>query len=110
MRAFPPLGEWHMHCHVLSHMGNGMMGSLLIVNRRRISSASFAAPGGYTYRYVGWQYATDEWWNDTDDSYGKKCRPWAFALKWRTMSVETAIHNQSRVVNWIGTVSAAHRF
>lgn len=24
-------GEWHMHCHVLGHMMNGMMGSLLIV-------------------------------------------------------------------------------
>ena len=24
-------GEWHMHCHVLKHMMNGMMGSLLIV-------------------------------------------------------------------------------
>lgn len=27
------LGEWHMHCHILSHMMNGMMGSLLIVNK-----------------------------------------------------------------------------
>jgi plastocyanin len=26
------LGEWHMHCHVLSHMDDGMMGSLLIIN------------------------------------------------------------------------------
>jgi plastocyanin/FtsP/CotA-like multicopper oxidase with cupredoxin domain len=25
------LGEWHMHCHVLSHMMMGMMGSLLII-------------------------------------------------------------------------------
>lgn len=25
------IGEWHMHCHVLSHMMTGMMGSLLIV-------------------------------------------------------------------------------
>jgi FtsP/CotA-like multicopper oxidase with cupredoxin domain len=25
------LGEWHMHCHVLGHMMEGMMGSLLIV-------------------------------------------------------------------------------
>src|SRR5713226_4627079 len=32
MRAEPPFGEWHMHCHVLSHMMGGMMGSLLIVN------------------------------------------------------------------------------
>lgn len=24
-------GEWHMHCHVLMHMGQGMMGSLLII-------------------------------------------------------------------------------
>ncbi len=37
---FPPdpiqasgLGEWHMHCHILMHMMNGMMGSLLVVNR-----------------------------------------------------------------------------
>jgi plastocyanin len=34
----PPLvgigavGEWHMHCHVLSHMSDGMMGSLLIID------------------------------------------------------------------------------
>jgi plastocyanin/FtsP/CotA-like multicopper oxidase with cupredoxin domain len=36
MRAGGPgpddsVGEWHMHCHVLSHMMSGMMGSLLIV-------------------------------------------------------------------------------
>ncbi|MGH8885245.1 MAG: multicopper oxidase domain-containing protein [Egibacteraceae bacterium] len=36
MRAGGPmpeqaLGEWHMHCHVLDHMMDGMMGSLLIV-------------------------------------------------------------------------------
>lgn len=28
----PGLGEWHTHCHVLSHMMDGMMGSLLLVN------------------------------------------------------------------------------
>jgi plastocyanin len=32
MRAEPPVGEWHMHCHVLDHMMQGMMGSLLVVN------------------------------------------------------------------------------
>jgi FtsP/CotA-like multicopper oxidase with cupredoxin domain/plastocyanin len=32
MRSEPPLGEWHMHCHVLSHMMDGMMGSLLKIN------------------------------------------------------------------------------
>jgi plastocyanin/FtsP/CotA-like multicopper oxidase with cupredoxin domain len=26
------IGEWHMHCHVLAHMNDGMMGSLLIIN------------------------------------------------------------------------------
>lgn len=26
------VGEYHMHCHVLAHMDDGMMGSLLIVN------------------------------------------------------------------------------
>src|SRR6476661_9443531 len=31
MRSEPPLGEWHMHCHVLTHMMDGMMGSLLKV-------------------------------------------------------------------------------
>ena len=36
MRAGGPspddsLGEWHMHCHVLNHMMDGMMGSLLII-------------------------------------------------------------------------------
>jgi FtsP/CotA-like multicopper oxidase with cupredoxin domain/plastocyanin len=25
------LGEWHMHCHVLGHMHDGMMGSLLVI-------------------------------------------------------------------------------
>ncbi len=32
MRASPPIGEWHMHCHVMAHMMDGMMGSLLIIN------------------------------------------------------------------------------
>jgi plastocyanin len=32
MRASPAIGEWHMHCHVLGHMMDGMMGSLLVVN------------------------------------------------------------------------------
>jgi plastocyanin/FtsP/CotA-like multicopper oxidase with cupredoxin domain len=32
MRADPPIGEWHMHCHVGHHMMDGMVGSLLIVN------------------------------------------------------------------------------
>jgi FtsP/CotA-like multicopper oxidase with cupredoxin domain/plastocyanin len=27
----PGTGEWHMHCHVLSHMMDGMMGSLLLI-------------------------------------------------------------------------------
>src|SRR4051794_32581259 len=31
-RADPPLGEWHMHCHVPSHMMHGMVGSLLVIN------------------------------------------------------------------------------
>ena len=32
--AFPgqAVGEWHMHCHVQSHMMDGMMGSLKIIN------------------------------------------------------------------------------
>jgi FtsP/CotA-like multicopper oxidase with cupredoxin domain len=29
----PGLGEWHMHCHVLDHMTQGMMGSLKIVQK-----------------------------------------------------------------------------
>jgi hypothetical protein len=29
----PGLGEWHMHCHIPAHMMNGMMGSLLVVNK-----------------------------------------------------------------------------
>jgi plastocyanin/FtsP/CotA-like multicopper oxidase with cupredoxin domain len=32
MGAPDPIGEWHMHCHVLAHMMGGMMGSLLVVN------------------------------------------------------------------------------
>ena len=31
MRAEPAVGEWHMHCHVLNHMTEGMMGTLLVV-------------------------------------------------------------------------------
>ena len=27
----PGIGEWHMHCHVLTHMMDGMMGSLLVI-------------------------------------------------------------------------------
>jgi FtsP/CotA-like multicopper oxidase with cupredoxin domain/plastocyanin len=37
------LGEWHMHCHVLSHMMQGMMGSLLIV---RGGELAFPLPVG----------------------------------------------------------------
>jgi len=32
LRADPPIGEWHMHCHVGHHMMEGMVGSVLIVN------------------------------------------------------------------------------
>jgi plastocyanin/FtsP/CotA-like multicopper oxidase with cupredoxin domain len=32
MRPDPPLGEWHMHCHVPMHMMEGMVGSLLVIN------------------------------------------------------------------------------
>lgn len=43
MRAGGPgpddsVGEWHMHCHVLSHMMSGMMGSLLIVKGGEFAS------------------------------------------------------------------------
>ena len=31
-RANPPQGEWHLHCHVPSHMMHGMVGSLLVIN------------------------------------------------------------------------------
>jgi FtsP/CotA-like multicopper oxidase with cupredoxin domain len=37
------LGEWHMHCHVLNHMDDGMMGSLLIVQAGQFA---FALPRG----------------------------------------------------------------
>jgi FtsP/CotA-like multicopper oxidase with cupredoxin domain/plastocyanin len=37
--AQPALGEWHMHCHVLDHMMQGMMGSLLVV-----TGGTFANP------------------------------------------------------------------
>jgi plastocyanin len=38
-----PLGEYHMHCHVLAHMMDGMMGSLLIVGP---STLAFGLPRG----------------------------------------------------------------
>ena len=34
------LGEWHMHCHVLNHMGQGMMGSLLLIDDSEPDAAS----------------------------------------------------------------------
>jgi FtsP/CotA-like multicopper oxidase with cupredoxin domain/plastocyanin len=37
------LGEWHMHCHVLGHMHDGMMGSLLVVEGGQLA---FALPRG----------------------------------------------------------------
>jgi FtsP/CotA-like multicopper oxidase with cupredoxin domain len=39
----PAVGEWHMHCHVLNHMMEGMMGSLLIV---RGGELFFGLPSG----------------------------------------------------------------
>jgi len=44
MRAGGPgqqdsVGEWHMHCHMLSHMMTGMMGSLLILGGRELALA-----------------------------------------------------------------------
>jgi FtsP/CotA-like multicopper oxidase with cupredoxin domain len=36
-----PAGEYHMHCHVLSHMDMGMMGSLLILSGQQ---PAFAGP------------------------------------------------------------------
>ena len=49
MRAGGPgaddsVGEWHMHCHALSHMMTGMMGSLLIV---RGGELALALPVGF---------------------------------------------------------------
>ena len=46
MRALPPLGEWHMHCHVLAHMMDGMMGSLLIVNGGEVAPPFAPLPSG----------------------------------------------------------------
>jgi plastocyanin/FtsP/CotA-like multicopper oxidase with cupredoxin domain len=46
MRALPPLGEWHMHCHVLAHMMDGMMGSLLIVNGGELAPPFAPLPSG----------------------------------------------------------------
>lgn len=43
MRSEPPLGEWHMHCHVLTHMMDGMMGSLLKVAP---GALAFGLPSG----------------------------------------------------------------
>jgi plastocyanin len=46
MRASPALGEWHMHCHVLAHMMDGMMGSLLIVNGAELAPPFAPLPVG----------------------------------------------------------------
>jgi len=39
----PGRGEWHMHCHVLGHMHDGMMGSLLVIDGTELA---FALPHG----------------------------------------------------------------
>lgn len=39
----PALGEWHMHCHVLTHMMDGMMGSLLNIQGGELA---FGLPRG----------------------------------------------------------------
>jgi hypothetical protein len=49
----PPLGggavgEWHMHCHVLLHMDQGMMGSLLIIPSTEPKAADVPLPVGDT--------------------------------------------------------------
>jgi len=46
MRARQPIGEWHMHCHVLAHMMDGMMGSLLIVNGGELAPPTAPLPSG----------------------------------------------------------------
>lgn len=46
MRAEPPFGEWHMHCHVLNHMMDGMMGSLLIVQPSQAAPPTTLLPVG----------------------------------------------------------------
>jgi len=46
MRALPPLGEWHMHRHVLAHMMDGMMGSLLIVAGGELAPPFAPLPSG----------------------------------------------------------------
>jgi FtsP/CotA-like multicopper oxidase with cupredoxin domain/plastocyanin len=46
----PAVGEWHMHCHVLNHMMEGMMGSLLIV---RGGELFFGLPSGEPCGMVG---------------------------------------------------------
>ena len=46
MRADPPFGEWHMHCHVLVHMMDGMMGSLLIVKEGQVAPPLALLPVG----------------------------------------------------------------
>ena len=41
-------GEWHMHCHVLMHMDDGMMGSLVIAEAGDVAafqSATLVCPG-----------------------------------------------------------------
>jgi plastocyanin/FtsP/CotA-like multicopper oxidase with cupredoxin domain len=38
------VGEYHMHCHVLAHMDDGMMGSLLIVNGGELVSLPQGMP------------------------------------------------------------------
>lgn len=35
----PGVGEWHMHCHVLTHMMDGMMGSLLVIKGGELATS-----------------------------------------------------------------------
>jgi hypothetical protein len=38
------LGEWHLHCHVLAHMTNGMMGSFIVIRGGELALLPNGAP------------------------------------------------------------------
>lgn len=40
------LGEWHLHCHVLEHMMNGMMSSFLVIRGGELALLPNGAPCG----------------------------------------------------------------
>lgn len=106
MRASPPQGEWHMHCHVLGHMMNqGMMGSLLIVNGGEPAPPTLPLPMGVPMGGMGGTTTTGTPMTATVNS-----STGASGLFWKD-SVSGTGDTTIKVggtVSWVGGVGGAH--